>query len=147
MTNRRAGSLVFLIAGIYGLILTLRLPMGRWNEPGAGAFPLIVCILLCLSGLFLFISGKGRAEIDWPSMIKRQWIPFQIVLLTGVFIAALDRLGYLLTASLYLFVLLGWVSRYRIWIALSLAVLLGATSWYLFGKLLATPLPQGLLRL
>ena len=147
MTKKRAGSLVFLIAGIYGLIFTLRLPMGRWNEPGAGAFPLIVCILLCLSGIFLFISGNGKAENDWPSMIRRQWIPFQIVLVTGAFITALDRLGYLLTASLYLFVLLWWVSRYKLWIALSLAVLLGATSWYLFAKLLATPLPQGLFRL
>jgi len=147
MTNKRAGSLFFLIAGIYGLILALRLPMGRWNEPGPGAFPLFVCILLSLSGIFLFISGKGKVEIDWPSLIRRQGIPFQIVLLTGAFIAALDRLGYLLTASLYLFVLLWWVSRYRIWIALSLAVLLGATSWFLFDKLLATPLPKGFFRL
>lgn len=145
MTKRRAGSLVFLVAGFYGLILTLQLPMGKWNEPGAGAFPLIVSILLCIFGIGMFVAGKGKVAVDWRALVKQQRTPFQIIVLTGAFILAMEKLGYLLSAPLYIFALLFWVSRYRIWIALGLAVCIGMGSWFMFGKLFETPLPKGVL--
>ena len=83
----------------------------------------------------------------WSDILRRQWIPFQIVLFTAGFIVALEKLGYLATASLYAFALLFWVSRYRLWVAFGLAVLIGVGSWLVFGKLFATPLPQGVLSL
>jgi hypothetical protein len=145
MTKRRAGSLVFLIAGFYGLILTVQLPMGKWNEPGAGAFPLIVSILLCVFGVGMFVSGKGKVALDWRVLVKEQWTPFQIIVLTGAFIFAMEKLGYLLSSCLYIFTLLFWVSRYRIGMAVGLAVCIGVGSWYMFGKVFETPLPRGIL--
>jgi hypothetical protein len=147
MNSKRAGGLVFLVAGAYGLILSLYLPMGKWNEPGAGAFPLIVSILLCLSGLFIFSRNAAPEDAVWREILGRQWIPLQIVLFTAGFIVGLERLGYLLTACVYAFALLFLISRYRFWVALGLAVLIGAGSWLVFGKIFATPLPQGLLNL
>jgi putative tricarboxylic transport membrane protein len=146
MTKERVGSLIFLVFGIYGLALSLQLPMGSWGEPGAGPFPLIVSILLCLSGIKLFFSGQGTVDVDWKTLCKEQRTPFQIVILTVAFIAALDRLGYLLTSTLYLFALLAWVSRYKVWISLAIAVSIGIGSWYVFGKLLDTALPEGWLK-
>ena len=145
MTKKRAGSLVFLVAGFYGLILTLQLPMGKWNEPGAGAFPLIVSILLCIFGIGMFVSGKGKVALDWYALIKEQRTPFQIIALTGAFVLTMERLGYMLSSCLYIFTLLFWVSRYRIWIAIGLALCIGIGSWYMFGKLFETPLPKGFL--
>lgn len=145
MTKERAGSLIFLVTGFYGLVLSLQLPMGGWSEPGAGAFPLIVSVLLTLSGILMFVAGKGDVKNDLRAIVKEQKTPFQIVMLTALFIAALNSLGYLLTSSLYLFALLSWVSRYKLWIAAASAVALGTASWYVFGKLLEMPLPQGLL--
>ncbi len=145
MNKRRAGSLIFLVAGVYGFILSLRIPMGKWNEPGAGIFPLMVSILLCLSGALMFITGKGKIEMDWRAIAKQQWTPFRVVMLTTGFILGLNPLGYILTASLYMFLLLCWVSRYKLWIASGLAMIFGAGSWYVFEKLLAVPLPRGIL--
>ena len=145
MNKTRTGSLVLLGTGVYGLILSLRLPLGKWHEPGAGAFPLIVSFLLALSGLFIFLSAREKVQIDWRELAKHQWTPFRIVILTAGFILALDRLGYLVTSTLYVFALLFWVSRYRVWVALSLALLIGIGSWYVFGRLFATPLPEGIL--
>ncbi len=143
MKKERGGGLIFLVAGIYGLVFSLRLPMGRWNEPGAGRFPLIVSILLCLSGILMFFYGRGKTEMDWHGIVKQQWTPFRVVLLTGGFISALNPLGYLVTSSLYMFFLLFWVSRYRWWIAMGTAVLVGIGSRYIFEGLLAVPLPSG----
>lgn len=145
MNGRRAGSLVLLAVGLYGLILTVRLPMGKWNEPGAGAFPLIVSILLCCAGGLICLRAKSADEIEWRGVLRRQGIPFQIVASTAGFILALERLGYLATASLYAFALLYWVSRYRLWVAAAAALSLGTGSWLIFGKLFATPLPKGVL--
>jgi hypothetical protein len=149
MTKDRGGALIFLAAGIYGLVFSSGLPLGRWNEPGPAVFPLIVSILLCVSGVGWFIAGKAKEE-KTATFVPRQFVrkyqtPLRIVVLTTAFIAALYPIGYLLTASLYLFALFCWVSRYKPGVALLLAVALGAGSWFLFGKLLTTPLPQGLL--
>ncbi len=69
----------------------------------------------------------------------------KIVLITAAFIPALNRLGYLLTASLYMFFLFMWVSRYKLRVAIGLAVSLGVGSWLFFARFLAVNLPAGLL--
>ncbi len=145
MTKERGGSLIFLSVGIYGLIFSIQLPLGKWNEPGSAVFPLSLSILLGISGILWFIRG-GRADgaqNDWRVIVRGLINPLKIVGLTGAFILVLDRLGYLVTSSLYMFFLFLWVSRYRLWIALSLAIFLGVGSWYFFGKFLVIQLPRG----
>ena len=147
MTKERGGSLIFLAAGMYGVIFSATLPMGRWNEPGPGVFPMAISVLLCLSGVVWFIRGRAREKREirktagWHDFARKFKTAVQIVGLTGAFIAALELLGYLLTSILYLFLLFWWVSRYRLWVAAVLAVTFGAGSWFFFGRLLTTPLP------
>lgn len=149
MSKERGGSLIFLAVGIYGLVFSIGLPLGRWNEPGPAVFPLALSILLCASGIFWFIQGKGKEEkkesAGLGGFVQKYKTPLRIVGLTAAFILALEPLGYLLASTLYIFVLFFWVSRYRIWIAVVLAVTFGPGSWLFFDKLLATQLPQGIL--
>ncbi len=145
MNKMRAGSLVLIGAGVYGFVLSLQLPLGKWSELGAGAFPLIVSALLAIFGIGLFLSHAQREHVNWPELIKAQWTPFQICITTLAFILTMEALGFLLAATLYVFVLLLWISRYRIWFAAGLAVAIGMGSWYIFGKLFQTPLPTGIL--
>ena len=148
MSKERAGSLIFLFVGIYGLIFSAQMPLGRWTEPGPGIFPLFLSILLCISGVSWFIYGKRKGErkarIDWHGEVRKLATPLKIVGLTAGFILTLDRLGFLVVSSLYLFALFLWVSRYRIWVAVGLAIILGAGSWYFFEEILAVQLPKGL---
>jgi putative tricarboxylic transport membrane protein len=149
MTKERGGSLIFLAAGIYGLVFSIRLPFGQWNEPGPGVFPLALSILLCVSGIVWFIRGKAAGEkkegVGWRKFARQFVTAVQIVGLTAAFIFALEPLGFLLTSTLYLFVLFLWVSRYRLRTAALLAITFGAGSWLFFEKLLSTPLPKGFL--
>ena len=151
MSKERGGSLIFLAAGIYGLIFSIQLPLGRWNQPGPAVFPLSLSILLCIFGILWFIEGKRTAEKKEtvrPGGVARKFItPMQIVALTAAFILTFDSLGYLLASTLYLFILFRWVSRYRFWTALGLAIAFGAGSWLFFGKVLTTSLPKGFLPL
>jgi putative tricarboxylic transport membrane protein len=150
MTNDRAASLLFLCAGIYGFYFSVQLPMGRWNEPGPGVFPITLSLLLLISGAAWFIRGKrGTEKKDEGqkggvyAVIKGQATPLKIVGITALFIVAFNWLGYLVASSLYLFFLLLWVSRYRIIVSATLAVAIGVGSWYFFAKILAVSLPQG----
>jgi putative tricarboxylic transport membrane protein len=147
MTTERVASLVFFAAGIYAFIFSIQLPMGRWNDPGPGIYPFSLSIILCISGISWFIYGKRKDDkktATFPQIIRKYKVPIQIVFLTFIFILTLNRAGYLLNTILYLFMLLFWVSRYRLWSALGLALCIGVGSWYFFGKLLSIQLPKGL---
>ncbi len=150
MTKDRAAGLMFLAAGAYGLFFSLQLPMGKWNEPGAGVFPLVLSILLLISGIAWIIRGKrgggGDAEdkkVDGYAIVKQLSTPLKIIVLTALFILVLNRVGYIVTATLYIFTLLIWVSRYRLVVSIALAVFIGVGSWLFFERILAVPLPQG----
>jgi putative tricarboxylic transport membrane protein len=149
VTKERGGGLIFLIAGIYGLIFSCRLPLGRWNEPGPGVFPLALSILLLAFGLFWLSQGKGKEEKKEPpgskGFLQRYFVPLQIIVITTAFVLAFEPLGYLLTSTFYIFILFLWVSRYRLWSAAVLAVAIGGGSWLFFEKLLSTSLPRGFL--
>ena len=146
MNKDRVGSLIFVLAGIYGILFSLRIPMGKWNEPGPGVFPLCVSILLLASGMAGFIrrkvKGEERKKLDWPDEMRKLPPLLKIVGLTAVFILALDRVGFLVATTLYLFLLLLWVSRYKLWPATGLAVGLGFGCWYFFVEILAVDLPK-----
>ncbi len=148
MTRERAASLIFLAVGVYGLFFSLQLPVGKWNEPGPGVFPLVLSSLLLLSGILWFIQGKAKGgpegKIDWGRILKNLKTPLQIAALTAAFIVALQPVGYLASSFLYLLILFLWVSRYRPWTALGLAVFFGVGSWIFFEKILAVQLPAGL---
>ena len=147
MKKEHAGSIIFLLAGAYGLNFSMQLPLGKWNRPGPGVFPLSLSLLLCLSGVLGFILTKRSAEgrTDWHELAKKWLTPLKILGLTGAFIVGLNQLGYLVTTSLYIFFLLFWVSRYRLWISVALAIVIGIGSSLFFEKLLAVQLPGGLL--
>jgi putative tricarboxylic transport membrane protein len=152
MTKDRAASVLFLLTGIYGLYFSIQLPMGRWNEPGPGVFPITLSILLLISGVAWFIVGKRSAEgksqeekADRRDIIKTLSTPLKIIGMTALLILVFNRVGYLVASSLYIFILLFWVSRYRIIVSFLLALSIGIGSWYFFEKILAVQLPKGFL--
>ncbi len=148
MNKERAGGLIFLLTGCYGFILSVQLPLGKLNEPGPGILPLCLSILLGVSGALWLILGKSEAEEKGGAgalrpLLGKFFTPFEIVVVTAAFILVLNPLGYLAAATLYLFCLFLWVSRYKIWAAMVLAMAIGGGSWYFFGKILAVQLPRG----
>jgi putative tricarboxylic transport membrane protein len=152
MTKDRAASLLFLLTGFYGLFFSIQLPMGKWNEPGPGVFPITLSILLLVSGVSWFILGKRKAEekrqevkADWREIVNDLSTPLKIVGITALFVLAFNSVGYLAASSLYIFALLFVVSRYRVIVSILLAVSIGIGSWYFFQKVLAVQLPKGFL--
>jgi putative tricarboxylic transport membrane protein len=145
MTKERGGGLIFLLVGMYGLIFSRTLPLGQWSAPGAGVFPLSVSILLCVSGILWLIAGKSKrgeeTGIGWRSMLGLLKTPSLTILITAVFLMAMTRIGYLAGSILFLFLILFFVSHYRLRTAIALGIGLGIGGWLFFVKLLAIQLP------
>jgi putative tricarboxylic transport membrane protein len=143
MTKERGGSLIFLATGIYALILSLQLPLGKWNAPGPGVLPLFLSISLTISGILWFIVGKkeGKAGTDWRKIANLLKTPSQILLLTAAFVFVMGRIGYLAGSLFYLFAVFLWISRFKVRFALSLSILIAIGSWCFFEKILAIQLP------
>ncbi len=147
MNKDHAGGLFFLFVGICFFLLSIKLPIGKFTQPGPAIFPLILSSLLCIIGLLVFISSKGKPKIDWARGRENLAKPLTIILLTLAFIIFMGRLGYLLTSFLYLFSLFYLVSRLKLFFSASLSGTLAVGSWYFFGKILGIFLPMGPLHL
>ena len=118
--------------------------------PGVVAFGLMVCGAgLVLKGLRVRRGGEGHFHffaLDPWTRSKRQVAAF--VVLVGVnvaYIAVVERLGFLVTSTLYLASVFA-VFRVRTrWIA-PLAIAAALVIHYAFYKLLRVPLPWGVLQ-
>jgi len=145
MTKERGGGLIFLLVGIYGLIFSRLLSLGRWNDPGPGVLPFVISMLLCVSGILWFIAGKPKkgekSDINWGRLARMLRTPLQIVVLTAAFVLVITRTGYLAGSILYLFLFLLWVSHYTPRTAVGMALVMGIGSWLFFVKLLVIQLP------
>ena len=87
---------------------------------------------------------RSREErINWSELAQKEATALKIIGTTAAFILIFEYLGYVLTSALYLFVLFFWVSRYKVWVAMGLAIGAGVGSWYFFEKILSVQFPQG----
>ena len=145
MIKDRVGGLIFLLTGFYGLVYSRGLPMGRWNEPGPGAFPFGLAVLLAFSGVMIIARAKSKKEENQKGkgleFLRNLFTPFLIVLLTLGFILALERIGYAASVMVYLFILFFGICRYKLPLAAAMSVVFGLGSWYFFVKVLGVQLP------
>ncbi|MEO6362478.1 MAG: tripartite tricarboxylate transporter TctB family protein [Caldimonas sp.] len=122
---------------------------------GPGMFPGIVAAGLGLCGLLLVVRGvrarRGAGGAPWleaPQWLRspRHVLAFGVLVAVNVFyLLAVQRLGFVLTAFVYLAALL-WVLRVRLALVLPVALVVTLVIHYAFYKLLRVPLPWGVLQ-
>ena len=134
----------FVLFGIAVFAVSGDLPFGSLSAPGAGMMPKLVTGLMMLFGLAL-ILGAARsqpfAQIDWSDGGHA----FQVVIIAAAAIKGYQTLGFIVTMTLLVFVLLVVIERKRILYAATYALLLTGVAWWVFGKALKAPLETGIL--
>jgi|1186.fasta_scaffold107925_2 hypothetical protein len=130
----------FIIAGLLVFALSGDLPFGTLASPGAGMMPKLVLGLLIAFGAIL-VARAGES----PPLATIDWGDFRhaatVIVVTAVATALYTTIGFVLSVSLLLFVLLYFVERRSL--LSTLAVSIGTTvgCYFLFGTLLKSPLP------
>lgn len=142
--------LVILLGGLAIVLQASTFPPTHGQAYGPDFFPTIIGTGLILSGLGLIVSGwRARAVTGWIDVAGHRFdrlVDAGLVLLVILaFILFVDRLGFVLTAGVGMYVLLvrfrggNWLSSLLITVVLVLVV-----DWA-FRTMLLVPLPQGVL--
>ena len=134
----------FIVFGILVFALSGDLPFGRLSAPGAGMMPKLLIGLMIAFGLALVLgaaTSQPFAEIEWSDGKHA----LMVVVIAGAAVAAYQTLGFLITMSLLVFVLLVVIERQPLHYAAAYAIGLTVMAYWLFGKALKSPLEQGIL--
>jgi hypothetical protein len=134
----------FVLFGLTVFLLSGDLPFGTLASPGAGMMPKLVIVLMVLFGLTLIANASSSqpfAAIEWDDMSHA----LKVVIITAAAVAAYQTLGFLVTMSLLVFVLLIAIERQPIHYSAAYAIGLTGMAWWVFGKALKAPLERGIL--
>ena len=140
-TYRVAGGALALLA-LFVLVESRKLPLGSLRAPGPAYMPVGLALILLVFGIALLAMGRQAplvASVGW-----REWRHAAAIIGTCAFSAlALERLGYRLTMTVCVILLVGLVERKGVVITLAFALALAFGSFLLFDTLLRVPLPRG----
>ena len=138
--------IVAMLLAVAYLAEAMRYPRGTMAQPGPGLFPLAVGALLLIAALGTGLEARSRKtweEMDWPRGLDALRVLGVLAASLG-YVLLLPRLGHPVAATLVTLVVLqmmqfrGWVVR------LTLSLVIGLGSYYLFAVLLGVPLPTGI---
>jgi hypothetical protein len=142
LTTDRLAGLVLAAFAIVVLWESRTLPFGTIWEPGAGAVPVLLALILLVCSLAVVVGGaiaRPVGAVRWT-----EWRHAVAILGACVFMAlALERLGYRLTILVALFGLLTLIEKKGWVVGVIFAVVFSLSSYYLFNTLLRVPMPQG----
>lgn len=144
----------YLLMGAAGLVvaagylgLSVQLPFGQMDQPGAAIFPVVTGVLLVLASLVTLWEGwrTARAEqVAFPAGADRRRLLGLIALLLG-YVLALPWLGQIVTSSLFCIVLMRILSPLSLPRIVVYALLMSGTLYGVFVFLLKVPMPRGVL--
>jgi putative tricarboxylic transport membrane protein len=119
--------------------------------PGLVAAALLVCGVLLIAGGLRTRRRETGSTLPWvmaPDWLRSppHLLAFAVLVASNVFyLLVVDRLGFPLTAFVYLAALM-WVLRVRLALVLPVALAMALVVHYGFYKLLRVPLPWGVLQ-
>ena len=145
-TAELIGATLLLLLSLGAFVVAWGMPDGSLSAPGPGVFPLGLSGALGIVSLGLMIRAIGLSQVrdsdETLVTIGHQQIWITIAALIG-FALIFEWAGYLLSATLFLSILLtsfSTLSRTKVFFAAALGAIL---SWLFFAKLLGVNLPRG----
>ena len=125
-----------LVLGVFAAWEGSRMPQGTAALPGPGMLPVALGVLLAVCSVVLIFMSQGQEQI----LIGHRHVAIALAM---VLVAGLlwERAGFLITCSLFLFVLLWTLSPLGWWRALIGAVVGAVAARFVFQTLLNVVLP------
>lgn len=131
---------VFIAAGALVFAMSGDLPFGTLASPGAGMLPkLVLGLMMAFGAIIVARAGESPplAAIDWSDVRHAA----TVVAVAAIAIALYTRIGFVLSVTLLLFVLLFFIERRGLWRAVAVSIGVTVGSYLLFSTLLKSPLP------
>jgi len=146
-------AIIWIIIGLTVMMVSHGMSLGTLQTPGPGLFPFLLGSLLLIISLSIFINSLNvTKKISVGTDETGIWsgIEYKNVLIIGVSLVAyallLVKLGFLITAFLFLFVLFSVFDSRRWILTLVVSLITISITYTLFVLILQVELPPGLLR-
>ena len=134
-----------IVVGVLIFATSTDLPTGAWSMPGAGMFPKLLAALIIGFGLLLLVRAGDSTpfvDINWGDLPHA----LRVGVITAVAVAAYETIGFIVTMTLMMFVLLVGAERQNVFRAGLFSVGVTLLTYFLFTVALKTPLEQGILK-
>lgn len=129
-----------LLLALFAIWQALGMPMGTLAMPGPGVMPIALGILLALSAVVLIVRRNDGSADNAAVVVGHRFVALGIGA-TAVAGLLFERVGFLITSTLLLFVLLRSVSTLGTWRSLLAAVIGSVIARLFFQNLLDVSLP------
>ncbi|ARK21288.1 tripartite tricarboxylate transporter TctB family protein [Sporosarcina sp. P26b] len=136
------------VIGIIMLISAINLPKSNLGNPnGPMYFPLMIAIILILSGIVYFFQefkARGNDFLDFRALRlgKSPMYLLASLVLMLIYTVLFERIGFLFSTILFLGGLLFLLNGRKKWMSnIIIAVAFSFITWYAFGTLLQVSLP------
>lgn len=147
-------SFCMLVVGLLLAFQSLRLSIWSQSGPEAGFFPLVVAVIIIGLSLYIIIKSlilirsKNKEKVleaQEKKVVSVFKVSFYAILMLFYGIA-LEKVGFLITSTLFLILILKYVERqgWKITILVGSASII--VSYILFMYFLGVPLPRGLIK-
>jgi putative tricarboxylic transport membrane protein len=143
-------ALTLLTLALAALFEASKLPFGRLSSPQPGFFPVILAVILTIFSLVLMAQAMGGTKKESGASRAGSAIWRRIVLAVGalvVFGVLFESLGYIISTFLFIAFLLRAVEHQKWSLVVVVAFFTSLATYLVFGLLLNTPLPGGILGL
>lgn len=152
MANRITVVFTVVLAALY-IYATSQFPALDVSDPlGPKVFPYLIGTGLLLSAVALLVQtlrAKKPARPGEGQKIsgggRHYWVVGAVAIWTGLYLAAFEWLGYALSTSIYLLILMAYFHRGKWMSNILTSVLYSFISYWMFTKLLSVSLPRGIL--
>ena len=146
--------MIWIIIGLAVMVVSYQMSLGTLHTPGPGLLPFLLGSLLIVVSLPILIGSLRLFRKTVPeSRAAEIWagVEFKNVLIIIISLVAyallLEKLGFILTAFLFLFVLFATFDFQRWLFALGVSSVTIFITYLLFNVVLRVELPSGLLRI
>ena len=139
-----AVAVVLLAAALFFMWGAWQMPAGTFAVPGPAVAPLTVGALLALTALSLLMKTLLAVRARKPRTVVHFRLP-AVVLVSGALVGvafAFERAGFIITMSVFLFVIVRAFSRFGSLRSALLAVGITLAAQWIFGTVLGVNLPR-----
>jgi len=150
MNAERTGSIFWMIAGAITSYMSFRLDLGTFLEPGPGLFPFLAgCFVsfMAVIGLLQSILRRNDPQTGISTVLAQaDWHrPLVVVLVTIGYVLCFERLGFILSAFVFMIILLKWVERMPWGKTVMISAVTLGLSYGIFVWILKVNLPKSVL--
>lgn len=144
----RISGVFFVFMSLVIMSLSALLPLGSIRNPGPGAYPLILGVLLGIfSAALLMQQQRYGLNLDLPrGLIRREGrIATTFLLIFFLYIGVFEWLGFILSTFLFLFLMLTVIEKKSLLRGATFSALVTLAAYWIFARGLKVIVPHGLL--